>query len=229
MFSINVSISTSSDVWDLTAEENFTITIQLTLPEHAGSPITFRNSKASLFNRRLGEDGSDLLYKSLGENGSALELGRTFVCSFGGRSQQQPLPLNKGINETAFTTLYPGKQYTIVVTHSPRQFQDLVEPMLDNQPSEGGHRRPDFESMGKWPFDHDFGNGDACIYECGISDEAVVSEWWIGTKEDLLAARPPGTWLDDENQLVPACQNVIRYNVVQTAKFLLTRSGDNGK
>lgn len=47
MLYINVSISTSSDVWDLAAEEDFTVTIQLTLPEHVGSPITFRNSKAS--------------------------------------------------------------------------------------------------------------------------------------------------------------------------------------
>lgn len=67
------------------------------------------------------------------------------------------------------------------------------------------------------------------MYECGISDEAFVSEWWKATKEDLLAARPPGTWLDDENQLVPACQDVIRYHVVKTAKFSLTRADDNGK
>lgn len=109
MFSIDVSISTSSNMWDLAKEKDFTVTLGLTLPEHMGSPTTCRNSKAGLFNRRLGEHGSGLIYKSLGENGSVLELGRTFICSFGGRPHQ-PLPLNKGINETAFTTFYPGGQ-----------------------------------------------------------------------------------------------------------------------
>lgn len=115
------------------------------------------------------------------------------------------------------------------MTHTSRQFQDFVEPAVGHQISEDAQRRPDFESIGKWPFDHDFGNGDTCTYECGISDKAVVSEWWPGTKEDLLAARPPGTRLDDENQLVPACLDAVRYNVVKTAKFSLTRSGDQGK
>lgn len=128
-------------------------------------------------------------------------------------------------------TLYPEKQHTIVVTHRHRQFPNFVEPtpILDDRISQGGQKRPDFESVGKWPFDHDFGDSDTCTYECGISVETVVSEWWTGTKEDLLAARLPGTWLDNENQLVPACHDAIRYHVVKTAKFSLVRLDDNGK
>lgn len=220
MFSIDVCITTSSDVWDLAAE-SFTVTIQLTLPEQAGSPITFRKSRTGLLNHKLGQDDGGLVYK--GEAGGTLELGRIFVCTFG-RGSQRALPLNRRINENAFTTLYPGKPYTIVVTHTPLRFPDIVDSNSGSQPAELEQIQPDFESIGRWPLTHDVGDGSACTFECGISDDAVVSEWWKGTKEDMLTTRPPGTWPDDENQLMPTRHDIIQYNVVRTAKFSLKRS-----
>lgn len=225
IFSVDVSISTSSTVWDLATAKEFTVTLELLLPPHVDAPITFRNAHASLSDpTRRENDQYGLFYKDL-SCGVVLPLGRVQVCTVGAQgSSSSSLPLQKGVNEEQFTTLYPGKPHQILLTRRPQRYgPDLkLHGGRFQRNQEDINRESGLAEVWRWPFTHQIRDG--VTYECGISDKAVISEWWKGSKEEIAAARCAGSWPEDENQVVPAKREVIRYNVVKTAQFLVRRN-----
>lgn len=127
MSSVDVSISTSSSVWNLATAKEFTITLELLLLPHVDAPITFRNAHASLFDpKRRENDQCGLFYKDL-SRGVVLPLGRVQVCTFGARGSSS-LPLQKDVNEEQFTTFYPGRPHQILLTRRPERYGPASEP-----------------------------------------------------------------------------------------------------
>lgn len=223
MLPINVSIATSSSVWNLATDKEFTVTLELLLPPDVKTPITFRNATTSLADpTRRENDQCGLFYKDLARN-TILPMGRVQVCTFGAIGSSS-LPLQKDVNEDHFTTLYPGKPHQILLVRRPQRYEPTAtEPRGKRfQPKqEDADREAELAKVWRWPFTHGFCDG--ATYECGISDQAVISEWLEGSKEEILAARCAGSWPEDENQVVPVQQEAIHYNVVKTAQFLVRR------
>ncbi|KAF2122050.1 hypothetical protein BDV96DRAFT_562838 [Lophiotrema nucula] len=215
---ITVSISNSSDTFDLSTNVPFTIFIALKL-DHS-CPITFDKRCAGLFDGRLLHKGGLTFVNT--STGQPVPRSIIDLCYSSSNSDGTPTENDK---ET-FRTLFPGKEYLIEANFYPL----LSLPLFDDRGMTGeelAQKQDTLPRTWKWPRVGLFEDGET--YEVGVSKKAVVGRWMEGSLEDLLAMKR--SWLFG---LVKSAQKPeikgtkIEYTIEKTTKFIFKRPDKDG-
>jgi hypothetical protein len=187
---IDVAVAASPAVFDIDGPTDLNIHLSLTL--NHDRPITLSRVYASLF------DGKILHHPGLTftnvETGQCVPRNRLDICYFASTRLSWT-------TRRSYVTLYPGKQHVIHTSFAPRRAGRR----------DGKHPAAWFvESL---RFD---GFKDGQTYHIGISEEALVRNWFKGTFWEMLAWQTLG-WAPRT-----MCTN-IRYKVVESSAFTIKR------
>jgi hypothetical protein len=201
--SITVKITASSPVFDLSRATPFTITLAL-CNQHTTS-ITFLKWYAGLFDGKLLWEGG-LVFTNVITN-KRVSRATIDICRFG--SNSDGIPISATASE--YVTLFPGEEHIIKTTFTPKQGKagDGTETV------ENGPLPPGMAWFGVAGFE------DSNVYEVGVSEEAVVKEWFEGSIEEVVKQRELG-------RKVERREDKIRYTVIEPCTFELKRPDADG-
>lgn len=212
MPSIDLRISTSSPLLDLTSENPFTITLDLFL-NHT-TPVTFPNSVSSLFNGTIFKKGG-LSFCNV-STGDYAGRNITNICT-----DDSPIILQKG-QEESFTTLHCGQKHTITASMErvKARVGNPLDPYAYGTVKEFQIALDRMPTIWKWHCTGGLNNGTT--YEIGVDDAACVQRWLEGTKEELLS-KPINE--RNENSMI---KEAITVKVIQTSRFQVRRPDTDG-
>ncbi|KAF5673947.1 hypothetical protein FDENT_10162 [Fusarium denticulatum] len=207
---IEAHISTSSSVFDLEADHDHMITIDLFL--HHSRAITFPTENLRLFNSPMNRGG--LMFTDT-ETDTEARRNRIFMC---GPNHEGSL---REDNEECFLTLHPGQKYTIQASISRMENGvgriQLPPGSTAKEYREANEAQP---KAWKWWKAGNLDNGKA--YRIGIDQESTIMKWFEGSMEELLR-KPLAERTDDKMHKEP-----IMINVTQSAEFTMKRSDTDG-
>lgn len=212
MPSIDVRISTSSPLLDLTSENPFTITLDLFL-DHT-SPVTFPNSASSLFNGTIFKKGG-LSFCDVA-TGDYAGRNSIILCR-----DDSPIILQKD-REESFTTLHCGQKHTITasIERVKTRVGNRLDPYAYGTVKEFQNALERMPTIWKW--DSTGGLNNETTYEIGVDDAVCVQRWLEGTKEELLS-KP----IDERNEN-SMIKEAITIHVIQTSRFQVRRPDTDG-
>ncbi|KAF5968678.1 hypothetical protein FCOIX_11286 [Fusarium coicis] len=210
MPSIEAHISTSSPVFDLEADHDHTITIDLFL--HHGRTITFPTDNLRLFDSPMNKGG--LTFTDT-ETGTEARRNTIFICGPGYEGSLRE------DNKECFLTLYPGQKHTLEASISRMESGvgsiQLHPGSTAKEYREANEAQP---KVWKWWKADNLNNGKT--YRIGIDQGSTIRKWLEGSTEELLR-KPLDDRTDDKMHKEP-----ITINVTQPAQFTMKRPDTDG-
>ncbi|RBQ77805.1 hypothetical protein FVER14953_21643 [Fusarium verticillioides] len=210
MPSIEAHISTSSPVFDLEADHDHTITIDLFL--HHGRAITFPTENLRLFDSPMNKGGLTFT-----DTETSIEARRNtiFICGPGYEGSLRE------DNKECFLTLHPGQKYTIEASISRMESGVGRIQLLPGSTAEE-YREAIAKQPKVWKWWKAGNLDDGKTYIIGTDQESTIRKWFEGSTEELLR-KPLAERTDDKMNKEP-----IMINVTPPAEFTMKRPDTDG-
>ncbi|KAG4268030.1 hypothetical protein FPRO04_04446 [Fusarium proliferatum] len=210
MPSIEAHISTSSPVFDLESEHDYTISIDLFL-QHSCA-ITFPTQNLRLFDSPMNKGG--LTFTDT-ETGAEARRNTIFICGPGHEGSLRED--NKG----CFLTLHPGQKHTVEAYISRMEAGvGVIQIPPGSTAKEYREAREAQPKVWKWWKAENLENDKT--YSVGVDKDSTIKQWFEGSMRELLR-KPLAERTDERMKKEP-----VVINVTQAAEFTMKRPDSDG-
>jgi hypothetical protein len=207
--SIDVRISTSSSILDLTAKDPFPIIVDISL-NHT-TPITFQKRSFPLLDGRILRKGG-LAFKDTATGQLAIR--NTMTICYAATETEGITPETHG----SYMTLWPGQKHTLDATMAPFKSKPAISAWPGMTAADYFKAQDSLPDQWKWQTTH--GLEDGVTYEIGIGNETLTKHWWEGSVFELLGKTPEQRERLFREENVPLC-------VIKTTRFFVKRPGNS--
>lgn len=213
--SIDVEISVSSPVLDLSSTENLIITISLTL-NHSG-PVTFCRHDCNLLNGSVMAKGG-LAFIDI-DTGNKAGRGELDIC----RARYPDCP--RSLND--YTTLHPAQKHNITTGIVRQEGGDDESGFVIEKQYWRGELSAEelIEKLGEIPRVWRWWNSecleDGKVYKIGVEEEGITTGWVPWDKEQFRTIPIPEIERAVRKEMIP-------FRITKTAQFLVKRPDTDG-